>query len=166
MLEVLRWSRRKKFTKVTINSTRLAEATGDREVMTGEAVLLSHCWHASLHSSNWSLLESVLQLWAAFFLANMFFPWVLVSVKAEQKGGRKKNWSDEKQMLPRKALCFCIGRTGACDLQTWGRMKLSSQDTHKWFWFLCRFLRFFTIHIFVRFLITTKEEWELYNRRN
>lgn len=68
MLEVLRWSQRKKFIKVTINSTRLAEATGDREVMTGEAVLLSHCWHASLHSSNWSLLESVLQLWGAIFL--------------------------------------------------------------------------------------------------
>lgn len=38
MLKVLLRNQRRKFIKVTINSTRLAEATGDREVVTGEAV--------------------------------------------------------------------------------------------------------------------------------
>lgn len=103
-----------------------------------------------------------MQLWGAFFCADMAFPWVLVSVKAEQKGGRKKNWSDKKKMFLRKALCFCMGRTGACDLQTGARTKkLSSQDHTQmslWLLFPGRFSRFFTTHLFVRFLITTKEE--------
>lgn len=167
MLKVIRWSRRRKFTEATENSTRLAGATGDGEVMSDHTEGRRYPSPLPLLARflTWPLLAttgvSVADTGSFLSVLTQLFPRALLRVQAERKGGTKQNWSDEKRIFPRRAQCFCMGRIGACYLQTWGRTKKLSSWEHvqvsRQLLLPCRFSRFFTIYLLVRLLITTKE---------